>query len=438
LFLPALLLPLATAGSVPDIERDVGIRMRDGVLLRADVWRPAAGGRFPVLVYRTPYDRRLVQGDGSTVARAAARGYAVVVQDVRGRYGSEGEFEPYRNEGKDGYDTIEWAAVQPWSNGSIGTFGLSYPGAVQWLAAVESPPHLKAMVPAMTFSTPSNFFYSGGVFDMSWTGWIWNNIAPDVRARKGLPGPRTGEEAGAAWARLRDSVLRRLSDLHEFRDVAPYLFAWLAHPAGDPWWDWAELRGRYGRVRAAVLNLSGWHDEAYGPEGAVTNYLGLRAARRETDPRARLVLGPWVHGGPMRSAEAQSRSGERSFGPAAAIDYDETILRFMDRHVRGIDNGLDREPVVKAFVMGENAWREADRWPLPGTVPRTLVLDDVSMRGRPGRLSWAERPVLAWFQLVRLRSRSARGGPVRNRIRGPRLPPAGGSGGRGRLRDGAP
>jgi putative CocE/NonD family hydrolase len=395
-----LLLPLATAGSVPDVERDVGIRMRDGVVLRADVWRPAGAGRVPVLVYRTPYDRRLVQGADSIVARAAARGYAVVVQDVRGRYGSEGEFDPYRNEGRDGYDTIEWAAAQPWSNGSVGTFGLSYPGAVQWLAAVESPPHLKAMVPAMTFSTPRNFFYSGGVFDMSWAGWIWNNIAPDVRARKGLPGPRTGEEAGAAWARLRDSVLRRLPlvDLHEFRDVAPYLFVWLAHPAGDPWWDWAELRGRYGRVRAAVLNLSGWHDEAYGPEGAVTNYLGLRAARREDpDPRARLVLGPWVHGGPMRSAEAQSRSGERSFGPAAAIDYDETILRFMDRYVRGLDNGLDREPAVKAFVMGENAWREADRWPLPGTVPRTLVLDDVSMPGRPGRLGWAERPASHGF-----------------------------------------
>ena len=122
------------------------MRMRDGVVLRADVWRPSSAGRFPVLVYRTPYDRRHAQGDASTVARAAARGYAVVVQDVRGRYGSDGEFDPYRNEGRDGFDTIEWAAAQPWSDGSVGTFGLSYPGAVQWLAAVESPPHLKAMV----------------------------------------------------------------------------------------------------------------------------------------------------------------------------------------------------------------------------------------------------------------------------------------------------
>jgi uncharacterized protein len=364
------------------------------------VSRPAAAGRFPVLVYRTPYDRRRAGIDVSTIARAVARGYAVVVQDVRGRYGSDGEFEPYRNEGRDGYDTIEWAAAQPWSDGSVGTFGLSYPGAVQWLAAVESPPHLKAMVPAMTFSTPRNFFYSGGVFDMSWTAWIWNSIAPDVRARRGLAGPRTGEEARAAWARQRDSILRRLplAALDEFRDIAPYLFVWLAHPAGDPWWDWAELRGRYGRVAAAVLNLSGWHDEAYGPEGAVTNFLGLRAARQgQADARTHLVLGPWVHGAPMAGPEAQSRSGERSFGPTAAIDYDETILRFMDRYVRGIDNGVDREPAVRAFVMGENVWREADRWPLPGAVRRTLVLDGASMPRRPGRLTFGERPVSQGF-----------------------------------------
>src|SRR4029434_9794171 len=130
---------------------------------------------------------------------AAERGYAVVIQDVRGRYQSEGEFRPYENEGRDGYDTIEWAAKQPWSNGSVGTFGLSYPGAVQWLAAVESPPHLKAMVPAMTFSRPTNFWYAGGLPDLSWPAWIWMNIAPDVRQKHNLPGPRTYKEAGDAW-----------------------------------------------------------------------------------------------------------------------------------------------------------------------------------------------------------------------------------------------
>jgi putative CocE/NonD family hydrolase len=190
--------------------------------------------------------------------------------DVRGRYHSDGEFRPYENEGRDGYDTIEWAAKQPWSNGAVGTFGLSYPGAVQWLAAVENPPHLKAMVPAMTFSTPQNFFYAGGTWDLSWIEWIWDNIAPDVRVKKNLPGPRTSEEALAAWKDEGPMMLATvpLSAVAPLRQVAPYYYDWLKHPAEDPWWDWSELRNKYGRTHAAVLNLSAWYDDNYGPEGA--------------------------------------------------------------------------------------------------------------------------------------------------------------------------
>src|SRR6478672_6277762 len=162
-------------GRAPLHEKNVSVPMRDGVTLRADVLRPETDGsrRFPTLVYRTPYGKDDALKEYTTFTRAVERGYAVVVQDVRGRYGSDGEFRPYVHEGLDGYDTIEWAARQPWSNGKVGTFGLSYPGAVQWLAAVENPPHLEAMVPAMTFSTAQNFFYSGGIWDLSWLYWIW-------------------------------------------------------------------------------------------------------------------------------------------------------------------------------------------------------------------------------------------------------------------------
>jgi putative CocE/NonD family hydrolase len=151
----------------PFVEKNVAVPMRDGVVLRADVLRPAESGKFPVLVYRTPYGKDAAQEEYTTFRYGVERGYAVLLVDVRGRYHSGGEFRPYENEGRDGYDTLEWAASQPWSNGAVGTFGLSYPGAVQWLAAVESPPHLKAMVPAMTFSTPQNFFYAGGTWDLS-------------------------------------------------------------------------------------------------------------------------------------------------------------------------------------------------------------------------------------------------------------------------------
>jgi len=356
------------------VERDVAVPMRDGVVLRADVLRPATAGPFAVLVYRTPYGKAAAQESYTTFAHAVERGYAVVIQDVRGRYASDGEYAAYRHEGQDGYDTIEWSAQQPWSSGAVGSFGLSYPGAVQWLAAMEAPPHLKAMAPAMTFATPRNFFLSGGVFDLSWIAWIWNNIAPDTRVRKNLPGPRTGEEAEAEWVKRRDEFRSRLplNALHELRDTAPYYFEWMEHPAADPWWDWAELRGKYGRVKAAVLNLSGWHDEAYGPDGAITNFRGLLEARKgEADPRTRLVMGPWVHGVGATKAE---KSGDRVFGPVAAIEYDEMVLRFMDRYLRDIDNGLDREKRARVFVMGENAWHEGDGWPLAPTQRLTLFL----------------------------------------------------------------
>jgi uncharacterized protein len=344
------------------VHKNVAVVMRDGVTLRANVMLPAAEGTFPVLVYRTPYGKDRAPESWSTFPKAVARGYAVVIQDVRGRYESEGEFDPYKNEGRDGYDTIEWAASQPWSNGSVGTFGLSYPGAVQWLAAVENPPHLKAMVPAMTFSTPRNFFYSGGVFDGSWLDWIWFNIAPDARKRKNLPGPKARAELTAAWKEQHQRMQRFLpmAELPGLKDVAPFYYEWLAHPPADPWWDWAELRGKYDRTHAAVLNISGWYDEAYGPDGATTNFNGLLAARKgEAIPRTVIIVGPWTHGELQRTF-----AGDRDFGKSAAVDYDEIILRWMDHYLKGINNGVEKEKPVRIFVMGDNVWRDEDAWPL--------------------------------------------------------------------------
>ena len=226
-------------GDSPDstIDIDVPVPMRDGTVLRADVYKPAGQGPFPVLVYRTPYGKHLAVESYQTHRRAVERGYAVVLQDVRGRYASDGIFSPYLQEGKDGFDTIEWAAAQPWSNGEVGTFGLSYPGAVQWLAAVESPPSLKAMVPAMTFSSPRNFFYMNGVFDLSWLPWIALNIAPDARIRLGLLRPGhlrgSGSRMASRCGRI-PGLLCRSQDLPYLREEAPYYFEWLRTCAGRP------------------------------------------------------------------------------------------------------------------------------------------------------------------------------------------------------------
>jgi putative CocE/NonD family hydrolase len=372
-----------TAG--PPVElRNVAVPMRDGVVLRADIWLPKSEGKFPTLVYRTPYGKENAPKEWSTFEKLPARGYAVVIQDVRGRYASDGEFLPYQNEGKDGFDTIEWAARQPWSDGNVGTFGLSYPGAVQWLAAVEDPPHLKAMVPAMTFSTPRNFFYSGGLFDGSWLEWIWMNIAPDARKRKDLPGPRTDEEAKAAWKLEHERIegYLPLRDLPDLKRAAPFYYQWLEHAPADPWWDWAELRNKYDRVHCAVLNFSGWYDEAYGPDGAITNFNGLLAARKGADdPATRTIIGPWTHG-----AQGTQKSGEREFGPTAPADYDELILQWMDHYLRGVDNGVEKNAPVRIFVMGTNAWRDEKTWPLKRAQATSLYLAANSAHSRIGQL----------------------------------------------------
>jgi len=366
------------------VLKNVAVPMRDGVVLRANVWLPKAAGRFPTLVYRTPYGKEDAPKEWSTFEKLPVRGYAVVIQDVRGRYASDGEFLPYQNEGKDGYDTIEWAARQPWSDGNVGTFGLSYPGAVQWLAAVENPPHLKAMVPAMTFSTPRNFFYSGGLFDGSWLDWIWMNIAPDARKRKNLPGPQTHKEAKTAWKVEHERLegFLPLQELPDLKEAAPYYYQWLAHAPADPWWDWAELRNKYDRVHCAVLNFSGWYDEAYGPDGATINFNGLLAARKGAkDPAARTIIGPWTHG-----AQDTRKSGERDFGPTAPVDYDELILRWMDHYLRGIDNGVEKETPVRIFVMGSNTWRDEKSWPLQRSRATSLYLAADSGESRTGKL----------------------------------------------------
>ena len=241
------------------------------------------------------------------------------------------------------------------------------------------------MVPAMTFSTPQNFFYAGGTWDMSWIDWIWINIAWDTRAKKNLPGPRTYQEALAAWKTDGAAMLNTLPllDLKPLQQVAPYYFDWLRHPPEHKWWNWSELRGKYAHTNAAVLNLSGWYDDNYGPEGAITNYNGLLRARiREKDAHTHLLLGPWIHG---VDNTGKTRSGEREFGPNAAIDYDDVVLRWMDHYLKGVDNGVDREKPIRYFVMGRNRWRDADQWP-PAAKEMPMFLAPAGGNERSARL----------------------------------------------------
>ncbi len=358
-------LVLAIAASVV-LETDVAATMRDGVVLRADILRPDAPGRFPAILLRTPYGKAYEWRDSFAI-RAARAGYVVVAQDVRGRYASDGVYHPYHQEGKDGYDTVEWAASLPYVNGKVGMAGLSYPGAVQWLAAMEKPPHLVTITPLMCFSNARHFFFNGGAWDLSWISWFYLNIAPDVRARSGLPGPKTEVEAEDLWEKHREEWLSflPLSELPVLRDVAPAYYDWLAHPEDGPYWDFANVEARYDEIEIPALNLSGWHDEGYGPAGAIRNYRGTRKNR------SRLVIGPWRHGTPRLD---RIREGELDFGVNAGLDHDAVLLRWFDFYLKGEENGLDREEPVEIFVMGENRWRDEEDWPLARRVETPYYL----------------------------------------------------------------
>ncbi|MCX6357366.1 MAG: CocE/NonD family hydrolase, partial [Candidatus Aureabacteria bacterium] len=357
-------------------EMNIPVPMRDGVILRANLMRPAPWGRHPVLIFRTPYSKDEGDPDNErTFRHAVDRGYAMVIQDVRGRYMSDGDYTPYMNEGRDGYDTIEWAAIQPWSDGNVGTLGLSYPGAVQWLAAVESPPHLKAMVPAMCFSTIRQCVYFSGVFETAWSSWVYVDMTPDTRVRYGIPGPTTVDEAKEEYNHIGVDTfqgwLPQLT-LPYLMDTAQYYYDWLRHQPYESYWDWGNLEDKYDRVQAAVLNISGWYDEAYGTQGATTNYLGLLSVRAgQKDPRTKLLIGPWIHG---VDATSSTSSGDREFSPAAVIDYDDVVLSWLDHYVRGINNWVVKAKPVNVFVMGDNRWRHENRWPLASSRSTAVYL----------------------------------------------------------------
>jgi len=371
------------------IETDLMITMRDGAKLCADLWRPAREGRFPVLVYRSPYDKTYESKyNRRTFLNAIKRGYAVLICDVRGRLKSGGEFTPYANEGKDGYDAIEWAAAQSWSDGRIGTFGLSYPGAAQWLAAIENPPHLLAICPAMSFHTMRHFIYFGGVFEVAWTGWIYKDMTFDNRAKKNIHGPKTYAEGEAEWEKIKGAESSTVPPLIKFSpviDAAPYYREWLINGPESSYWNYGDVAPAVKNTKAAVLNLSGWHDEPYGPQGATINFSSLLAARAGwKNPKTALIIGPWTHG--AYETEIPS-SGEREHASNAAIDYDSVVLDWMDRFVKGHNSGGTETARAKIFVMGADKWRPFDTWPIPGAKETPLYLNSIK-NSKKGSLSF--------------------------------------------------
>ena len=353
------------------IEKNVPVPMRDSVLLSADVFRPSPRGRYPVLLQRTPYGKGQAQIAFNILnpIRAAEAGYVVVIQDTRGRYASEGEFAPFLYESQDGFDTVEWCAAQPWSNGKVGMYGMSYVGATQWLAAIAAPPHLVTIFPSMTAADyHDGWIYQGGALSLAFsTAWTAQFLAVSQLARLGLSlEERRTEEARLMQAleRLRKTLSHLpLAELPLLRQdgLAPYYYDWIAHPDGDQYWQrWSTL-AHHDRVAVPAFNLGGWYDLFLA--GPPRNFAGLRerAATEAARTGQRLIMGPWTHNLPSIAV-----AGEMNFGWAATLCVEDLQLRWFDYWLKEIDNGIIDEPPVRLYVMGDG-WRDEQEWPLART-----------------------------------------------------------------------
>ncbi|WP_063129342.1 CocE/NonD family hydrolase [Nocardia fusca] len=347
-----------------EIEFDVEATMRDGTILRADVYRPVGDGPWPVLIQRTPYDRRAMLQNFIDPFETVSRGYILIHQDTRGRFGSDGPWLPFTYEVEDGYDTVRWAASLPGSNGAVGMLGASYTGNTQWAAAVAAPPELRAISPQVTWCDPSDgLLFRGGAIELGLYGfWSLMTGAGAIAAR--AQDPAAAVTALAALTTDYDGLVPRgywelpAGELpaiarHGVPDIGVQRA--LADPANS---DGATIAGKHSTVEAAALNTGGWFDIFL--QGTLDNHTAMAALGKPT----RLIVGPWTH--MIRIGASGSVAGEVNFGLASThqgIAFDQLQLDWYDRWLKGVDNGADAEPPVKIFVMGINQWRDESEWP---------------------------------------------------------------------------
>ncbi|MBV9860582.1 MAG: CocE/NonD family hydrolase [Alphaproteobacteria bacterium] len=380
------------------VDPDVMVAAADGVLLATDVYRPEGPGPFPVLIERTPYDKSAPSRSERTAAVAEPRsraevaagfvhhGYAVAYQDCRGRYGSGGRFTKYLSEAEDGRDTLAWLLRQPWCDGRIGTFGLSYAAHTQAALGCLAPPGLAAQF--LDCGGFSNAYRSGirhgGTFDLKQATWAYRNAIADARD----PAVKAALQAQDIRAWFRRMPWRRGdSPLSGAPDYEDYLFEQWSHGVFDDYWKQPGIyaEGFYARYAdVPIVHLSGWYDPY--ARTAMENFVGLSRQKRS---RMQLILGPWTHGD-----RSLTHAGEVEFGPAAAVDgnlaedFFALRRRWFDRFIKGLANGVDDEPAVRVFVMGGGSgkrnrdgrlehgghWRSAAAWPIPQTCWTSLYL----------------------------------------------------------------
>ena len=371
------------------IDYDVEMKTRDGVTLRSNIYRPASEGRFPAILLRTPYDKSSARFDKNLITSirpwdAASRGFVFMAQDIRGRFASEGKTEPPSTggEGRDGYDAVEWLASQPWCNGRVGMIGGSFASITQWMAALEYPPSLRAIVPERTGGRNTGLF-GAMQLDSTVIGWLAGQALNSI-AKRIATGDATEQDLAAARQAFRDpqAVARQLP-----LDELPFLKAAdlpsFAEQIDEFLHNMAKIDGT--RIKVPALITSGWYDLTPGDAAEMFGTIRENGGSEAAQTGSRLIIGPWQHTG------LGPHLGEKFFGNHASADaggLPDLELKFLSRWLR--DEEVDI-PVATYFVMGINQWRQADAWPPPGTRMGKLHLRSrgkANTRDGDGELRW--------------------------------------------------
>ncbi|HEV2444512.1 MAG TPA: CocE/NonD family hydrolase [Candidatus Sulfopaludibacter sp.] len=399
------------------VAQSVMVPMRDGVKLAADIYRPGRNGapvdgRFPVLLERTPYGKEYI---GRSAAVFAPHGYVVVVQDVRGRYRSEGRWDPIRDDPADGFDTAAWIGAQSWCDGNIGAMGSSYDGATAHALAISGAPQLKALVPRNAMSDFGRYgVRHNGAFELRFFNWVFTMGNASATGSLAAAAARAAADRAAvpALMELASHVREYVLGLPLRPGTTPLKFApdyerWLIEAMGhgdyDDFWknsgsSVVDHLAEYKDVPA--YHTTGWYD-SWGTQAANLNFVELRKAKKSMQ---RLIVGPWIH-----SSENRDSAGEAQFTPDAALDLVAFHLRWFDHWLKGVDNGVDREPPVRIYVMGGGDahktpegrifagghWRNETEWPPAGVegVPYYLHAGGVLSTDKP----ISDRPITYTF-----------------------------------------
>ena len=345
------------------LKKDILCPMRDGVLLAMDLLIPEGGGPFPVILERTPYDKN--NSRNASTENYARCGYVVALQDVRGRFNSDGNFDPYRQEHQDGFDTINWIDEQSWCDGNVGMIGGSYSGQTQWYSASQTPKALKAIIPVE--SPPGNAFVNeplyGGVMILALLEW---NACMGRRSAKATDIQTLLTEHKDYFDVLPLAKAGQASGVH----CAWWEQVWLDHPSYDDFWKSCGYEHLWSKMTVPALNISGWWGLNFN--GAPRNFVGMREQGATVEAREgqRLVIGPWPHW-----VNGRRTLNGVDLGVNAVTGLSHYNLKFFDYYLKGkTDNGLLEDSRVHVYVVGANEWWEADQWPLPGTIPTALYL----------------------------------------------------------------